>query len=501
MNASAPEIETKMVRGVGWMMLARFGVRGVGFLSTIILARLLVPEDFGLVALAMVVVAGLEAMSEFSFSVFLIAKQDSDRRHYDTIWTLSVLRGGLIAAVLFGGAPLFADFFGDPRIAPVAQWIAVATLVSSFENTGIINFQKELWFSRDFIWMMGAKLASFVVTIVLAFMWGNYWALVAGIIAGRTSRTVLSFLMHPFRPHPSLEALREVVNFSGWLLANNLILFIRSRSDQLILAKFLGARTLGVYSVAFDLASLIGEEALAPIRRVLLPGYSKVSGDPKRLAEMYLDSAALIAMLVTPFAIGLGLTADPIVRVILGEKWLDCIPLIEILSGFAFFNVWSTPGSPALLALKRPSILTWISMTTAILLVPLTALAAYAYGAPGVAATIATMAAVIMIVQWTVMFRLLPMSLMDLARRVWRIIVALAIMSAVVLAVRDTLPAAGSLVSTAFNLIALVVVGGVAYTGALAVCWLLNGRPDGPERIAKSFVERKLRKWTATASV
>ncbi len=475
------------------MLFARFGVRAIGFISTIILARLLVPEDFGLVALAAVVVAGLEAMSELSFNVYLIANQGGDRRHYDTIWTLQIVRGLLIATILYFGAEWIAHFFEDERIADVAEWIALAVLISGFENTGIVDFQKDFRFSRDFVWMVGSKLVSFVVTVTLAIIWRDYWALVAGIIANRSARVVLSYTMHPLRPRPSLAGIREIFGFSGWLLANNLIIFVRNRSDHFVLAKLLGVGTLGIYKVAFDIVSLIGGEVLAPLRRALLPGYSKISSKPSELVALFLDSVGIVVLLMSPLAVGMALTSDLVVRILLGDKWLAAIPLIQILCAYAYFNAWNANTATVILALKRPAILTRITGITAVLIVPSLAGAAHHFGSAGAAAVVAATALLSLVLQWIALSNLLPIPLSEVATRLWRCMLSILVMTACVWLVQTETEPKGSIFLALGQLALQVIVGAVAYVSSLALLWQLSGRPNGPERAVLQFLLKSLR--------
>lgn len=492
MSTTQVAIGRRMARGAGWMLLARLCVRSIGFVSTIILARLLLPEDFGLVAATMVLVAGLEAVSEFGFQVFLITKQDSEDAHYDTVWTLTILRGVFIASILFIGAPIFSEFFEEPRIVEICYWIALATLVSGFINPGFINYQKELRFFRELMWMVGTKLTSFVVVIVLAFMWRDYWALVAGIITNHAARVLFSFVLHPYRPSLGLKRISDMAGFSGWMMLNSIVMFLRNRGDRLILGKFLGMGALGIYTVAFELVDLISTEVIAPIRRVLLPGFSRVAPDRKKMGELFVDTTALLVMLITPLSVGLSLVADPIVRLALGNNWLECIPLMQILCIYAFFNVWSSAGSSVFLSLQKPHLLTGVSIATTVVFVPLTAFAAYMYGAQGVAYAVAVTAGGIVLVQWTVVSRLLSLSLKAVFQRTWRVFLALAGMAGAVWGAQNSIALPDGLGWQFGQLILFVVAGAVTYVLILLASWFAVGRPQGPEQTALNAMAEKV---------
>src|SRR5262245_62019111 len=168
MSLSRHGLGLKMARGAAWMVLMRIGERGLGLLSTLLLARLLVPADFGLVAMATSILGVLEVMGSFGFDLALIQNQRAERRHFDTAWTLTVVYGlvsGVLVVILAVPA---SHFFGDPRLQAILYLFAVAALVQGFENIGIVAFQKELDFRRDFNFRMLKKIVGFLVTITLA---------------------------------------------------------------------------------------------------------------------------------------------------------------------------------------------------------------------------------------------------------------------------------------------------------------------------------------------
>ena len=170
----------RMAKGAVWTVLMRLTVRSIGLLSTVVLARLLLPADFGLVVLASMLVGLVELASEFEFGTYLIRTQDIDRTYYDTAWTLSLLRGVLIAVVLAMSAPAAADFFAEPRLQNVLYALAITSVIAGLANIGIVDFQKSLNFERDFRLTVQTKVISFAITVLLAVLLRNYWALVIG---------------------------------------------------------------------------------------------------------------------------------------------------------------------------------------------------------------------------------------------------------------------------------------------------------------------------------
>src|SRR3546814_495782 len=173
-------VGTRMARGAAWMVALQSADRALGFVSILALARLLVPADFGLVALGMAVVGSLSAFSEFGFDLALIQNQSAERRHYDTAWTLTLLRGFLITGLLLLISEPNAEIMGDERLVELVYALALVPFIESFINIGIVDFRKNLVFRREFLYRLSSRLGGVVMTVPLAFFWRDYWALVVG---------------------------------------------------------------------------------------------------------------------------------------------------------------------------------------------------------------------------------------------------------------------------------------------------------------------------------
>ena len=230
-----------MARGAAWMVLFRLFDRSVGIVSTAVLARLLIPADFGLVAMAMSVIAVIESITAFSFDIALIQKQDPQREHYDTAWTLNLLATAAGASITMLLAYPAATYYGDPRLAPVMLAIGAAWLVSGFANVGTVDFRRNLDFATEFRMLAIRRVITFVATMGAAWLFKSYWALIIGTAAGRISGLALSYAMHPFRPRLSLKYTRELLSFSGWILLSSLAGVLLSRVPHFFIGRNFGA--------------------------------------------------------------------------------------------------------------------------------------------------------------------------------------------------------------------------------------------------------------------
>ena len=301
----------EMARGAAWMVAFRLFDRSVGVVSTTILARLLIPADFGLVAMAMSVIAIIELASAFSFEMALIQDPDPQREHFDTAWTLNILiaiGGGVATAAVAYPA---SSFYGDPRLAPVMFAIGAAWVISGFESTGIANFRREMNFAAEFRWMASKRVVSFLVTLAAALLFRSYWALVIGMATGRITGVLLSYTMHPFRPRLSLTRARSLFSFSRWLLANNIVSVMLSRLPHFYIGRVFGAQTLGAYTVGSEIAQLAHTELVAPINRAMFPGYARLVDEPETFRRVCIDATAAILLIVLPVSAAVALLAGP----------------------------------------------------------------------------------------------------------------------------------------------------------------------------------------------
>ena len=170
--------------------------------------------------------------------------------------------------------------------------LALASIVTAFENIGIVEFRRQMSFDLDFKFQIAKKLAAFSITVPLAIATRSYWALVAGMLAGRVVSSAWSYRVHPFRPRLSLSAARELAKFSKWLLANNFVQFLRMHGSDFIVGRIAGSGALGAYNIGYEIASLPTTELVAPINRAVLPGYAQLASDPSAMRHGFVNVIA-----------------------------------------------------------------------------------------------------------------------------------------------------------------------------------------------------------------
>ena len=480
-------IQRKMARGAAWMMLASFSNRAVGLISTLVLARLLVPADFGLVAMAMSVIAIMELLTAFSFDSALVSNHSAPPEHYHTAWTLNIIFTASGTVLLMALAWPASVFYNDPRLFPVIAIIGGSLLFQSLENIGVVAFRKEMTFGREFTFMMGKRLAAVLVTIPLALLTHSYWALVIGIVTGRLAGIVLSYGMHPFRPHLSLQGWRELLRFSRWLLINNVLNLLNTRSTDFIIGKTGGPTALGLYSLSYEISTLPTSEIVAPINRAVLPGYAQLSRDPGELRRGYLDVMGAIALLALPASFGLAAVAELAVHVLLGPKWAASVPLVSVLAFYGALTALDSNSYPAYLVLGRPSIASALAATRVAILLPALIVLTSMFGALGAAWSMLAIGCVLTPAGLLILFRLLQIRLRDFAAILWR--PAASAIGMFVVA-RELLPDHIATLSwrvSALQLVLIIAAGALTYLGLLLLLWRLAG---GRGQLEQQIVQR-----------
>jgi O-antigen/teichoic acid export membrane protein len=476
--------------GSAWMVGMRWAIRGVGLMSTIILARLLAPDDFGVIAMAMVAVAILQSFAQSGVDLALLRAEAPHRGHYDAAWTLEIVQGVMLAAALFFSAPLVSGHFGDPRVDNVIQALAVAPLVGGFQNIGVVDFRRNLDFRREFQFGVYKKLATFLVTISAAVLMGNYWALVVGQVAGRCVEVAVSYRMSGFRPRWSLEHVGEIWSFSRWLILSRFTMLLNRQFDRWLVGSIGGAAVMGNYFVAQDFASSPSDEVVAPMSRAAFPVYSRLQSNPAALADALQRMLSSVTAITFATGLGIAAVASDFVHVVLGDKWAGAIPFMPWLGLFAaVYGVARTLDS-FLVATGGERVSSLLSLAFAVGLIPVLWYVGELGSIEGIAAAKACTVVVLVLLLCYFVVRRSHITLAVLWSAVWPPMVAAAAMFLSVKSVQFRFPQEIHLL----GLVRDVAVGSMVYVAASGLLWVARGRPAGVETDLISEIRRRFRR-------
>ncbi len=472
----------KTAKATGWVMIWRLFTRGIGLLSTLILVRLLLPADFGLVALGTSFAQAIDALSILGVDDVLIREKNPGRDLYDTAFTLNLIRNFGTALIVAATAVPIAVFFNEPRLAHVLYALAIATAIEAFDNVGIIDFRREMAFEKEFQLRLLPRLAGTTVTIALAFLWRSYWALVVGILTLRVMRVVMSYVMHPYRARLSIGAWRHIIGFSVWTWIISLVVLVRDRTGSFVIGRLLGPAQVGIFSVAGEIASLPGTELVQPLCRACWSAFAAARHTGENIAETYLRVIGTTTLVVLPASIGIALVAEPVVYLALGARWMSAVPLLQIMAVGGIFGAFGAIAGTLLSAhaVLRP--LFRIITVSYVIGAPVFIVMTIKFGlVGGVFGGMLGSLLEIGLMTWT-LFRRYGISLGALGAQTWRPLLACSVMAVLLLGSGYAHPAPNAPASVQVEaLIILVPLGVVTYGVALVAAWFAAGRPEGAE--------------------
>ncbi len=325
-------MKEKIAKGVAWLVGAKLVVNLIAFISTLLMARLLTPEDFGLVALATTMLLIISSFTEISVGAALIHHKEPTDEHFHTSWTLNLSRS-LIVGTLFGlSAPFAAKVYDDPRLIPIMLALSISSIIVGLQNPKIALLTRSLVFKQDFFLSVLPKISGFVISIAIAYIYKSYWALIFGSLASQIVSVLVSYVIIPYRPRFLVIHARELFQFSIWIMLSKIVTTLNWKFDHLLVGSYLGSGALGQYSVGDNLAAMATREAIGPLETTLFPAFARIAQDTSRLKVAYRKVQSLLTAVALPVGVGTALLAQPLVLVGMGEKWLPVVSIIQVMS-------------------------------------------------------------------------------------------------------------------------------------------------------------------------
>lgn len=479
-----------MARGAAWMIGMRWFLRSIGMINTVILARLLTPDDFGVVAMSMIVMTFLMALSDTNVEIALLRKADAGRDHYDSAWTVKILLGATVTLVLFLVAPLVADFYDEPRVTLVIRIIAIQATLMGLENIGVVDFRRNLNFAKEFRYWAYRRLAAFVFGLILVLTIRDYTALALSTPLAGLITLALSYSMSPYRPRLSLIHARELWTFSRWLIIDHTTRFLSQRFDEVVIGRTADTATVGHYFMAGDVSGLPTREVVLPAGRALIPTFSKLSHLPDQSREAFRQVLGFLGIICFSAGVGMSAVADDLVHLLLGDQWGRAVPFFQWLALFGAMEGLVLGIRPYFMVQQGERVYALANLAFVLVLAPAVIFAGVTWGVEEIAMTrtalMALMAgAMLYLVTWLGYIRL-----RDIFLSLWRPALAGAAMFMTVKAAHGAWFAA-----TAPSLLFDVVLGAAVYVASLLVLWALAGRPAAAESMILAVAGKALRRF------
>jgi len=341
------------------MIVARVITKAAGVLATIILARLLSPEAFGLVAVGIISVNILTVFTEIGIKQALIKEtSENTEKFLNTALTVELIRGLIIFVLVFIAAPYMVAFFNQPEAVNIVRVMALVPLFNGLTNIKIIYLQKELEFNKQFIYEISPLFGSLFVAVPLALILQNVWAIVIGTVASELLRVILSYYLIPYKPKLELNVgyFKQMFGFGKWIFASTIVTYFAMELDTYFAAKFLDARLLGIYTLAFIISTKPIIEVGKALTKVLFPAFAKINKDFERVRKAFFKSSTVLSLILVPLSIGLFLIAESFVTVFLGVKWFEMIVPLKILTIATLFRSFRLVSSGIFNGMGKPDL-------------------------------------------------------------------------------------------------------------------------------------------------
>lgn len=463
------------------MIASRVITRCIDFAALVIMARLLSPEDFGLVAIAMSVIMIVEAIMELPLGYVLVTLPTRTKSHYDTVFTLQLLRGLVLAVILLISAWPLAQIYSDDRLILLICALSIAPASRGLSSPRIIEFSMNFEFLPNLIVEVVGKLIAVALAVASAWLTRSYWSLAIATIASPITMLVVSYIYAPYLPAISLRKWHDFSGYVGWTTFGQTVRALVWQMDPLMLGRLVNRFELGAFSMAANLAALPGQVFVDQMMNPFVVAFSSVRADTRRLTTAYQKSAVSIVALSLPIMVGMSLNAEAIVRLAFGEKWLAAATILRWLSWGVIPSFFTGPLAALAISLDRPRILTRIVVIEFVVKFPVMLIGVWHYGIAGaVAARLAT-ALVIAGCAMLAARELIGLRIRDQLLGPWRPMISTVIMAVMIAPLESAFGNVSEYSQLLLRLAIIVGVGAATYVSSMFLLWNLIGRPDGLE--------------------
>lgn len=325
-----------------WRFLERCGAQGVTFIVSIVLARLLDPSVYGTIALVTVFTIIMQVFVDSGMGNALIQKKNADELDFSSVFWFNMAMCSVLYLIMFVSAPFIASFYNKPELTPVVRVLSLILIISGIKNVQQAYVSRNMLFKRFFFSTLGGTIGAAAVGITMAYLGYGVWALVAQMLFNAAVDTTILWITVKWRPKKqfSLQRLKGLFSFGWKLLVSQLIDTVYNQARQLIIGRMYTSSDLAQYNQGKKFPELIVTNINNSIDSVLLPTMSKAQDDPSVVKSMTRRAIKTSTYIMMPFMVGLAVCAEPLVSLILTDKWLPCVPFLRIFCfSFAFYPI------------------------------------------------------------------------------------------------------------------------------------------------------------------
>jgi O-antigen/teichoic acid export membrane protein len=467
MSSIKPEksIQVKTIKGSIHYTIAGLLSKIVKVTASIFLARVLSPDDYGLVAIALVFISGMRRFNQFGLNAVLIRRKTLSRRLKGNGNSLKFILSLISFSVIFLASAYWAKYFNNGAIEDILKVMSFLFLIDAFVYIDKVVLIRDLRFKALGVAEIVAILVGSTSSLILAYNGYNYWSLVYGTLLASISKSLVIKISakEDLEFRLNIRIIQHVLSFGGWVLLGSVLFWGYTTIDNIVIGKLLGTATLGYYVVAYGWGTFASENIQNVLTTTLLPAYSLMKGSPKRIKKAFLKVARVNSLILMPVTFGLMSVADYFIMFILGEKWWPSYEILLILSIFGFIRGLESGSVSVFYAMNKPKYYVLLSAITFVLMLLTLYPAINSFGLIGAGISVTFSIFISFIVQLVLLSRLLKLSINDFLS-IWRLPFASSMLMVLAISLMKSLLLPG-LASLAY----LIVIGIIVYLTALIV--------------------------------
>lgn len=462
------EVSERTVTSGVWATLINVSNRLLQLLTVVVVARLIGPTEFGLMGIALLTVSALQRFTQLGINAALIQRAEENvDRYLNTAWCLQIGRGLALAIIAYLLAPVAGTFFDAPRAVGLIRVLGLTVLLQGLANPGVMYFQKDLEFHKQFAYQLSGRVIYVVVAIGYALVYQSVWALVFGSFGGSITGLAVSYLIHSYRPRLafSVEFARELLNYGKWIFSSEILSFLTNEGDDAFVGWYLSATALGFYQMAYQISNAPATEITHTISSVVFPTYSKLQNDLSALRRGYFNTLQLVSFVTLPAGVGIFVVMPSFVNAFLGADWRPMILPAQLLAVYGLFHSLRTAAVPLFRAVGYPDLDTKIRILKLAFIIVFIVPASDAYGLVGVSLVIVGNSLIANPVAHYFAVRIVDGRFRELVRIFGYPAAGSLLMGASVLLVQEVNPVASSLFEFALSVLIGVTVYSVTMLG------------------------------------
>jgi O-antigen/teichoic acid export membrane protein len=450
-----------------WQSFQMGGVKAIYLVRLLVLAILLTPSDFGLLAIAISATGFLMNLTNFGLIPALVQAENLDEEKYDSVWTFDLTRSLLITTLTIVFAPIIASIFAEPLAVPLIQALALRPSIESLVSIKIAAHNRNLSFRPLAFLKIVEAIFNALISISLAKVIG-VWAMVFGVLGGSAAMVIASYFLAPYRPRFffNWKKVKPLMQFGGWILITSVISMIGNYGLRMVISRQLGSAGLGLYFLAAQLAFLPSEIASEVVGNVAFPLFARLQSDLKQAARVFQAILTGIMALLYPICALIFVLTPVLVQEILGPKWHDTVPLIQIMVVAAMIGLLTDATIPLVKGFGQPYRITQFELVQSSSIFLMTWLFTSQFGVIGTALAWLPTAILVQLLAWFFVTKIFHSALRDVVKPLLVILLATVAGAAV----------SAAMITALQNIIGLFIASTLGVIVTVAMLWIADNR-------------------------